>query len=166
MSPHSTAVSGGGSHAPNGSNGSKRNMPVVLGSIVVALLAVGGLITFLSMGDDKKTDEGGDPTSSESSVAAEHKGPERNRVLDKDKCTEASEDSDDSQKVQAPSFMYKDILSVKDCINAAGWTVEVIKEEGNTYAEDQIVNQFPSSGTAVPENGAHFELRVATGDPA
>ncbi|MER5891996.1 protein kinase [Streptomyces sp. NPDC001876] len=158
LSPQSsTAVNGGGS---------KRNMPVVVGSIVVALLAIGGLVTFLNLKDDPDNGKGGDPDTGESTVAGEHKPPERNRTMDTEDCTDAPEDTDDPAKVQAPSFIYKDVLSAKSCTDAAGWTVKVIKVEGNTYAEDQVVDQFPSSGTAIPERGAHFELRISTGDPA
>lgn len=153
----STAVNGGGS---------KRNMPVVVGSIVVALLAIGGLVAFLNMKDDTDNGKGGDPDTSESTVAGEHKPPERNRTMDTEDCTDATEDTDDPAKVQAPNFVYKDIISAKSCAAAAGWTVKVIEVEGNTYAEDQVIDQFPTSGTAVAERGAHFELRIATGDPA
>ncbi|MGW4234389.1 protein kinase domain-containing protein [Streptomyces sp. NPDC004980] len=159
MSPQSTAVTGGSGGGP------KRNLPVIVGSIVVALVAIGGLIGFLSMDDD--SDPGtDDPSTGESAVAGEHKPPERNRTMDTEKCTDASEDTDDPQKVQAPTFVYKDIFSAKECALAAGWTVKEIEEPGNTYAEGQVVGQFPSAGTAVSERGAHFELKVSTGDPA
>ncbi|MFB8118568.1 protein kinase [Streptomyces sp. NPDC055962] len=157
MSPQTTAGGAGG--------GSRRNMPVVVGAIVVALVAIGGLVTFLSMQDDE-SGKGGDPSSSESTAAGEHKPPERNRTMETEKCTDAMEDSNDPAKVQAPNFVYKDIISAKSCAAAAGWTVKVIEVEGNTYAEDQVIDQFPTAGTAVAERGAHFELRIATGDPA
>ncbi|MFJ8755359.1 protein kinase [Streptomyces sp. NPDC102441] len=157
MSPQ-TVTAGGGA--------SRRNMPVVVGSIVVALVAIGGLIVFLNMNGDPENGKGGDPGSGESAVAGEHKPPERNRTMETDKCTDATEDSDDPAKVQAPNFVYKDIISAKSCAAAAGWTVKVIEVEGNTYAEDQVVDQFPTAGAAVAERGAHFELRIATGDPA
>ncbi|MFG2599456.1 protein kinase [Streptomyces sp. NPDC048462] len=148
---------------PSGGGGSKRNVPVIVGSIVVALIAIGGLITVLSMKGDKGDDK---PTASDSQPAADHKDPERNRTMDTDDCTDAIEDSDDPNKVDAPSFLYKDIISARQCADAAGWTIKQIKVPGNAYAEDQVVDQFPTSGTAVPKTGAHFELRIATGDPA
>lgn len=143
--------------------GSKRNMPVIVGSIVVALVAIGGLTAVLSMKDDPG--KGTDASSSES-PAADHKDPERNRTMDTEKCTDASEDDDDPNKVDAPNFLYKDILSARACADAAGWTIKQIKVPGNAYAEDQIVDQFPTPGTAVSKVGAHIELRIATGDPA
>ncbi|MCX5342362.1 protein kinase domain-containing protein [Streptomyces atratus] len=151
-------------HSGSGAGGSKRNMPVIVGSIVVALIAIGGLITVLSLKGDPGP--GGNDSASESSAASEHKDPERNRTMKTEDCTDAMEDSDDPEKVDAPKFLYKDILSAKACADAAGWTIKQIKVPGNTYAEDQVIDQFPSSGTAVPKTGAHFELRIATGDPA
>ncbi|MFJ2148295.1 protein kinase [Streptomyces microflavus] len=160
---HQTAVgtTGGGS--------SRRNMPVIVGSIVVALLAVGGLITALALqggGKDDEAGKGGDPGTSETSTDEGYRPPERNRTMKSTKCTDALEDSDDPQKVQAPNFVYKDILSAKACAAAAGWTIKEIEEPGNTYAEGQVVGQFPSSGAAVAEQGAHFELKVSTGRPS
>ncbi|MCX4730972.1 protein kinase [Streptomyces sp. NBC_01363] len=147
----------------SGGGGSKRNMPVIVGSIVVALIAIGGLITVLSLKND---DSKGGTTANESPAAGEHKDPERNRTMDTEKCTDAMEDSDDPNKVDAPNFLYKDILSARACADAAGWTIKKIQVPGNTYAEDQVVDQFPTPGTAVPKTDAHFELRIATGDPA
>ncbi|MFJ6609830.1 protein kinase [Streptomyces sp. NPDC091289] len=157
---HSTAV------GTTDRGGSKRNMPVVVGSIVVALLAVGGLITAIALqgGKDDDTGKGGDPGSSESVEG--YRPPERNRTMKETECSAASEDTNDPKKVRAPNFVYKDIQSARSCAAAAGWTVKVIEEPGNTYAEDQVVGQFPSPGAAVDERGAHFELKVSTGKPS
>ncbi|MFE6972195.1 protein kinase [Streptomyces sp. NPDC057682] len=152
-------------HTTSSGGGSKRNMPVIVGSIVVALVAIGGLITALALNNDDSNKGGTEATSSES-PSGEHKDPERNRTMDTEDCTDAMEDNDDPNKVDAPSFLYKDILSARACADAAGWTIKQIKVPGNAYAEDQVIDQFPTSGTAVPKVGAHFELRIATGDPA
>ncbi|MGW1224495.1 protein kinase domain-containing protein [Streptomyces sp. NPDC001478] len=152
-------------HTTSSGGGSKRNMPVVVGSIVVALIAIGGLITALALNNDD-SDKGGTEATSSESPSGEHKDPERNRTMDTEDCTDAMEDNDDPNKVDAPSFLYKDILSARACADAAGWTIKQIKVPGNAYAEDQVIDQFPTSGTAVPKVGAHFELRIATGDPA
>jgi beta-lactam-binding protein with PASTA domain len=81
------------------------------------------------------------------------------------KCTDASEDSDDPSKVQAPSFTYKDVISVKSCIQAAGWKFNIKEEDNPQFAEDQVISQFPTEGTAVVPGNQTFELTVATGDP-
>ncbi|MFC8699522.1 protein kinase [Streptomyces parvus] len=145
--------------------GSKRNMPVIVGSIVVALLAVGGLITAIALQGNGKDDEAGKGGEGTEQVEG-YRPPERNRTMKETECSNASEDSNDPKKVRAPNFIYKDIQSARSCAAAAGWTVKVIEEPGNTYAEDQVVGQFPSSGTAVDERGAHFELKISTGRPS
>ncbi|WP_299529790.1 protein kinase domain-containing protein [uncultured Streptomyces sp.] len=166
--PYAGTTHAGGTGSGSG-GGPKRNMPVLVSSIVVALLAIGGLIAVIASQGGGTGDEGKDPdpgTSESAGVAGEHKAPERNRTMETDECTDAMEDVRDPEKVSAPDFRYKDILSAKACADAAGWTIKVVEEPGNTYAEDQVVNQFPSEGAAIDEEGAHFELRVSTGDPA
>ncbi|MGQ4712253.1 protein kinase domain-containing protein [Streptomyces anulatus] len=157
---HSTAV------GTTDRGGSKRNMPVVVGSIVVALLAIGGLITAIALQGGNKDDEAGKDGETGTEQVEGYRPPERNRTMKDTDCSNASEDSNDPKKVRAPSFIYKDIQSAKACAAAAGWTVKEIAEPGNTYADGQVVGQFPSSGAAVDERGAHFELKVSTGKPS
>ncbi|WP_432073339.1 protein kinase domain-containing protein [Streptomyces wuyuanensis] len=161
--PHTYPLSPQQPGAPAPSGGG-RNLPVIVGSIVVALLAVGGVITALSLngGDDKGG--GVDPSATESAVAG-HKPPERNRTMDTDECTDAQEDSDDPAKVRAPSFTYKDVISVKSCLQAAGWKFKVTEKDDPQFAEDQVIDQFPTEGTAVVPGNQTFELTVGTGDP-
>ncbi|MFJ9679982.1 protein kinase [Streptomyces sp. NPDC101194] len=161
--PPYTVAPGTQTHGGSGGGDSKRNMPVIVGSIVVALIAIGGLITVLSLKEDSPS---GGSSANESPAASEHKDPERNRTMRTEDCTDPLEDASDPEKVDAPKFLYKDFLSAKACADAAGWSVKKIKVPGNAYAEDQVIDQFPTSGTAVDKTGAHFELRVATGDPA
>ncbi|MCZ7459143.1 protein kinase domain-containing protein [Streptomyces sp. WMMC940] len=151
--------------APAPSGGGRRGMPLIVGSIVVALLAVGGVITALALnGGDDEGGGGADPSVSESAVAG-HKPPERNRTMDTDECTDAQEDSDDPAKVRAPSFTYKDVISVKSCLQAAGWKFKVTEKDDPQFAEDQVIDQFPTEGTAVVPGNQTFELTVGTGNP-
>lgn len=86
--------------------------------------------------------------------------------MDTEDCTDPMTDVRDPEKVSAPDFVYKDLLSAKACADAAGWTLKVIDEPGNAYAEDQILKQFPTAGAAIDPENAHIELSVSTGDPA
>ncbi|MGW1139177.1 protein kinase domain-containing protein [Streptomyces zhihengii] len=160
MSPSTAPQHGGG-----GGGGGKRNMPVIVGAIAVALLAIGGLITVISMnGDDKKEagGGGGDPTTSESQQA-DFKGPERNRTIDKTKCSDASEGYDDASKVQAPDFVYKDILSVKECAATKGWKINVKEVPNAQWGKDIVITQFPGADVEVSEDNATFDLEISTG---
>lgn len=149
---------GGGS---GGGGGGRRNLPVVIGSIVVAIAAIGGLTFALTQGDDDKKDPDAKPTGS---AVDGHRPPERYRTIEPDKCTDASEDGVDPTKVQAPDLRYKDILSVKDCLTAAGWTWADVKEvDDGTQAEGIVIEQYPRQGAAVLPKDQEFELKISTG---
>ncbi|MFD8966054.1 protein kinase [Streptomyces sp. NPDC059568] len=154
----------GGSHGGgHGGGGGRRNMPVIVGSIVVALLAIGGLIAALSLnGDDTGT--GGGAADPGSSAQEGYRAPERNRTIDTSDCTDASEDGLDPSKVTAPDLRYKDILSVKDCLREAGWSWAPVKSENDgSWAKDIVIDQYPRPGAAVPPDGQEFELTISTG---
>ncbi|MEV4994294.1 protein kinase domain-containing protein [Streptomyces niveus] len=156
MGPHGGAGGGGG-------DGRKRNMPVIIGSIVVAIAAIGGLTFALTQGDNEG--EGGSEAKPSGSAVAGHRPPERNRTIDKEKCSDAYEDGVDPKKVQAPDLRYKDILSVKECLREAGWTWTETDVNDPTQAEDIVVDQFPRQGSAVLPKDQEFELKISTGNP-
>lgn len=134
---------------------------MIVGSIVVAIAAIGGLTFALSQGGDDKKDPDAKPTGS--SVGG-HRPPERYRTIEPDKCSDASEDGVDPTKVQAPDLRYKDILSVKDCLTAAGWTWAEVKEvDDGTQAEGIVIEQYPRQGAAVLPKDQEFELKISTG---
>ncbi|MGW6235817.1 protein kinase domain-containing protein [Streptomyces sp. NPDC055094] len=173
MSPQhqTTAGSGhgahGGGHGGGVRPGGRRNMPVIVGAIAVAALAVAGLITVLSMNQDSPGGTNADPGTGDSAApVAGHRDPERNRTIDATKCSDASEDGLDPSKVTVPDLRYKDVLSVKDCLRAAGWTwSEPKKQNDGTQAEDIVIGQYPRPGAAVLPKEQEFELTISTGDP-
>ncbi|AKZ56882.1 Serine/threonine-protein kinase PksC [Streptomyces ambofaciens ATCC 23877] len=150
--------------------GGKSNKMVVIGSIAVAVLVVGGVIGALAMngggGDDPK---GGDATASASvsdTQAAGYRGPDKTKTIEKDECTEPEESYNDPEKIQVPDFTFKYIGSVKECFQAAGWTMEVVEVDENTYGEGSIRDQFPAPGTDVdPDDMPKIQLKVSTGNP-
>ncbi|MEU0370108.1 protein kinase [Streptomyces sp. NPDC006283] len=150
----------------SGGSGGKRNMPVIVGAIAVALLAVGGLVTAIAMnGDgDPGKEAGGDPTASESQKAG-YKGPERERTIDKTKCSDAPDSYNDPSKVDAPDFVNKDILSVKECAQAAGWKIDEKAKPNSMWGEGVVISQFPLAGTEVDPDSATFTLEVSNGYP-
>ncbi|MFD7032031.1 protein kinase [Streptomyces sp. NPDC059917] len=157
----SSSTSGGGA-------GGGRNTPVIVGSIVVALLAIGGLITAISLsGGDKGGDEPKQASSASSSPSAKsgHKGPDTTRTIDAAKCKEATKSYKDATKVDAPDFRYKDVRSVKECIQAAGWKFTIQTRDEAVYGQDTVLEQLPAAMSDVPKDGAEFTLVVSTGDP-
>ncbi|MBT2392471.1 protein kinase [Streptomyces sp. ISL-1] len=145
--------------------GGKRNMPVVVGAIVVALLAVGGLIAAIALNRDPGGGDktGGDPSASESADSGGGLAPDRTRTIEKTKCSDATEDGTDPAKVQAPDLLYKDLLSVKECLRAAGWTWKVTEVDNPQYPKDAVVEQYPGQGQPVVPNNQEFELQISTG---
>ncbi|MGV9311025.1 protein kinase domain-containing protein [Streptomyces sp. NPDC003691] len=119
-------------------------------------------------GTDSGTDSGRDTDATPDSgggatKAADGIPPDRTRTLKSEKCSEASEDSSDPDKVRAPDLLYKDLLSVKDCLRAAGWTWKVTEVDNPQYPKDAVVEQFPSSGSPVTPESQQFELTISTG---
>ncbi|MFJ9644340.1 protein kinase domain-containing protein [Streptomyces sp. NPDC004244] len=158
-----------------GGAGGKRNMPVVVGAIAVALLAIGGLVyAVVNNGDDEggkndqanqQTASGGPAANPSGSAKAGHKGPDTSRTIDLQKCKEPTKHYSDASKVVAPDFRYKNVRSVKECIQAAGWKYKVEKRDEAVYGEDTVLSQLPEAGGKIDKEGTEFTLVVSTGDP-
>ncbi|MFF2504273.1 protein kinase [Streptomyces sp. NPDC058067] len=152
-----------------GGGGRKRNTAVIVGSAVVALVAIGGLITALALngGDSNNGNKGGSGAKKSPSVAAEHKGPDLTKTMETDACKEPEAGYNDPNKVRLPDFTYKNIQSVKACLQAAGWQYDIRKVDENTFGQDTVMNQYPKAGTEIdPKHPDSIQLEVSTGDPA
>ncbi|MEU6893107.1 protein kinase [Streptomyces sp. NPDC046557] len=160
---------------PGGGAGStatatKSNTPVIVGAIVVALLAVGGLIAALNGGGGNKDEAKGADTSASASASASgpakagHKGPDTSRTMETEKCKNPSKDFRDASKVSAPDFTYKNLGSVKLCIQAAGGKYKIETKDEAVFGQDTVLAQFPPAGTAVTKD-QEYTLTVSTGDP-
>jgi hypothetical protein len=160
LSPQTAQVAGGG----------KSNKPVIIGSIVVSVVAVGGLIAALLMNGGGEDDQGGGGSSASASASSSKKpgyrGPDTSKTIDTEECAEPQESYNDPDKIRMPDFKFKDITSVKACLQAAGWEKKINNLDENTYGDGTVMNQFPSAGTDVdPENMPEIELGVSTGNP-
>ncbi|MFB6562667.1 MULTISPECIES: protein kinase [unclassified Streptomyces] len=155
--------------APSAASGDgKRNRPVVIGAIAVALLAVGGLIVALSMnGDDKdKGNTTADPGSSASASAkAGFKGPDLTRTIDPKKCSEPVKHYSEAGKYSAPDLKYKNLLSVKECIQASRGKYKIVEKDEAVYGKDTVLFQSPAAGEKIDKEGTEYTLTVSTGNP-
>ncbi|MGC9378759.1 protein kinase domain-containing protein [Streptomyces sp. MH13] len=150
------------SGSPGGGKGGKM---VVIGSIAVVVLVVGGLIGALTMDDGGDEPTGGSATTAASEVPG-YRGPDKTKTIEKDTCTEPRESYNDPDKIRVPDFTFKYIGSVKECFNAAGWPMEIVEVDENTYGEGSIRDQFPQPGTDVdPDDMPKIQLKVSTGKP-
>jgi serine/threonine protein kinase len=155
-----------GTHPSGG--GGKSNKPVIIGSAAVALVVVVGLVVALTLRDNGGGDKGGSGGSSASAAAsheAGYRGPDTSRRIDSEKCSDPDESYDDPDKIRLPDFRYKDIDSVKECLQAAGWSTDTKKVNENTWGEGTVIDQFPSQGTDVDPKNVKIELSVSTGEP-
>jgi serine/threonine protein kinase len=154
--------------APASGGGRKSNMPVIVGSIVVALAAVGGLIAALQMGGGGDDDKGvGGESSPSASAVAGHKGPDTTKKIEKTECTEPEESYNDADKIKVPDFKFKNMDSVKACLQAAGWQYEGQPVDENAYGENTVMSQIPAADADVdPKSMPKIQLYVSTGNPA
>ncbi|WP_159770142.1 protein kinase domain-containing protein [Streptomyces sp. HM190] len=150
------------------SGGGKSNKGVVIGAIVVSLVAIGGLITALSLsGGDGEGGDNGAKASSSPTVVEGHKGPDTSKVVETSECTDPTESYNDPEKVELPDFTFKNIDSVKKCLQAAGWEYDTKDVDENTYGEDTVMEQYPAANEDVdPKQMPTIVLKVSTGNPA
>ncbi|MFI5861181.1 protein kinase [Streptomyces sp. NPDC051546] len=169
LSPQGGQGGQGGQGAAAGGTGRKKNNQIVVGAIVVALVAIGGLIAVLNMGGDKDKDKAG-PTNPGSSTSASspastgHKGPDLSRTIEESKCKEPRKGTD-ATKVVAPDFRYMNEVSVKSCIRAGGWKYDPKPRDEAVYGEGTIVEQQPAGGAEIDPKNTTFTLWISTGDP-
>ncbi|MFJ4775328.1 protein kinase [Streptomyces sp. NPDC088762] len=166
ISPATSAGQGG---PAGGAGGGKKNTPVIVGAIAVALLAVGGLIAALNGGDKDKGDAkgGGAGASAAASGSAKggSKGPDRSRVIDASKCKEPTKHFSEAGKYQAPDFKYKDLLSVKACIQASGGKYNIVEKDEAVWGKDTVLEQVPRAQDKIEKEGTEYTLTVSTGNP-
>ncbi|MFF1693469.1 protein kinase [Streptomyces sp. NPDC058257] len=162
ISPQQTSVQGQGG---SGSGGGKRNMPVIVGSIVVALIAVGGLIAALSMNKDDGGGTAGKET--ESSAPAEgYRGPDRTQTVETSVCTEPETAYNDETKIKVPNFTFKDWRSVQKCLQASGWQYDKRTIDENTYGKDTVMQQSPKEDSDIDPKDVKIEFTLSTGNPS
>ncbi|MEU4797018.1 protein kinase [Streptomyces sp. NPDC023327] len=158
LSPQPVTAATGG---PGG--GKRRNIPLIVGSIVVALLAIGGLITALTLGGDGEKEASDDKSKQ---PVAGHKGPERDNTIEVEKCKEPETSYNDENKIKVPDFTFKDWKSVLSCLQAAGWSYDKRSIDENAYGEDTVMRQTPKEGSDVDPKNVDIQFDVSTGNPA
>ncbi|MFH9981501.1 protein kinase [Streptomyces sp. NPDC017179] len=153
--------------------GDRNTRPVVIGAVSVAAMAVLGLVVALILdsgsgsgggGDEAKG--GGGSASASTSVVEGHRGPDPSKTIKADECGEPRVSYEDENKIRLPDFRYKNLRSVKECLQAAGWKLKKVYVDENTYGQDTVLNQFPSADTDVdPKNPPVIQLDISTGNP-
>ncbi|MFG3347686.1 protein kinase [Streptomyces sp. NPDC048018] len=154
--------------SPGGGGGGSQNRTNKIAIGAIGLLVVIGVIVGVSLMDkDPDDNAGGNDPSQTTSSAPGHKGPDYSKTIETKKCLEPTESSSDPDKFEVPDFTYKNIQSVKACIQAAGWKVKAESSvDEATYGQGTVITQYPRQGTDISKEDAEFTLEVSTGNPA
>jgi serine/threonine protein kinase len=160
ISPQTQSTSGGG----------RNNKPVIIGSILVSMVAVVGLIAALALngdgGEDDAGGSGGSTATSSVTKKAGYREGDTSKTVETTDCTEPSESYTDPDRVTMPSFTFKYWPSVVECLDAAGWDYEKVDVDENTYGQGTVLRQSPEARTDFdPDDPPTFTFQVSTGNP-
>ncbi|MFJ7075347.1 protein kinase [Streptomyces sp. NPDC098781] len=154
------------------SGGGKSNKPVILGSVVVSVVAVVGLIVALSLkggggsGDDDAGGSGGATATSSATKKAGYREGDTENTVETEECTEPDESYLDADKVAMPNFAFKHWSSVEACLKAAGWEYKKVDVDENTFGDGTVMRQSPAARKDFdPDDPPTMEFQVSTGNP-
>ncbi|WP_436737827.1 protein kinase domain-containing protein [Streptomyces sp. BBFR102] len=151
--------------APQNGGGGKRQLPLVIGSIVVALLAVGGLVTALALQEDD--DPGTTQGEGKGGQKPGFRGPDLTKTMDAEECTDPDVAYSDPEKIRVPDFTFTNITFVKKCLQGAKWQYDTTTIDENAYGKDTVMRQHPKAGTEVdPDDMPPIQLDVSSGNPS
>ncbi|MGY5123293.1 protein kinase domain-containing protein [Streptomyces nigrescens] len=162
--PVTASMPSTGGPAPRKNNSAVIVVSAIVGVIVVTAIAIG-----IGLSAGSSDDNGGDvsPTSAYSDTASptESVRPEDKTatILTSD-CTSPTKSSVDPRKILIPHFRFKNLDSVKKCIEAAGWKYKIVAHEDSAlWGKNTVTNQSPSSDWWYPSKNDPIELTVSTG---
>ncbi|MGW1835616.1 protein kinase domain-containing protein [Streptomyces sp. NPDC002067] len=148
----------------------KNNTPVVIvativGVVVVTAIAIGIGLSAGGGGSDHK-DNASDPTTSTYSTPAEGSArPEdKSLTVETSRCTDPSHPYGEKQKIYVPSFLFRNLESVKKCMDEAHWKYTIKEQNEVLWGKNTVTKQSPSSFTAWDPHGDEpLEITVSTG---
>ncbi|TSB22989.1 protein kinase domain-containing protein [Streptomyces benahoarensis] len=156
----------------NGPRPRKNNTPVVVvativGVVVVTAIAIAiGLSAGNGNGKSSTSDESTsaysapEPTSPKVSTRPEDKSATVQASL----CTNPSHPYGEKRKIYVPSFLFRNMDSVKECMDAAGWKYTVKEVNEVLWGKNTVTKQEPSGFSSWdPDSGQPLEITVSTG---
>ncbi|MFI7103808.1 protein kinase [Streptomyces sp. NPDC050161] len=147
----------------------KNNTPVIVVSAIVGVVVVTAIAIGigLSAGSGDNKGSGSSPTSTYtpySSPTVSTRPEDKNSTVTTDRCTNASHPYGEKKKVYFPSFIYRNLESVKACMDAAGWKYTVKEENDSLWGKNTVTKQSPTGlDRWDPDSGEPIELTVSTG---
>ncbi|MGW1373414.1 protein kinase domain-containing protein [Streptomyces sp. NPDC002446] len=152
-----------GSPAPRKNNTPVIVVSAIVGVVVVTAIAIGIGLSAGGSSDDPDTD----PTSSYSYSASPTQSvmPEdKTRTVSTSDCTNPSKPYSEPSKIYFPFLTYKNLDSVKACLNAAGWKYKVTEENRGYTAKNTVIATKPGGFDRWdPKSGETIELTISTG---
>ncbi|GAA2298371.1 protein kinase [Streptomyces caniferus] len=150
----------------------KSNTAVIVVSAIVGVIVVTAIAIGIGLSAGSSDAEGGDltPTSaysdSTSASPTESVRPEdKTATILTSECTNPTKSYSDKGKILVPSFRFKNLDSVKKCIEAAGWKYKIVgQEDSSIWGKNTVTDQTPAAiSWWYPSKGATIELTVSTG---
>ncbi|OKI00167.1 serine/threonine protein kinase [Streptomyces sp. CB02923] len=143
-------------------SGGRGNTPVIVisaivGVVVVTAIAIG---IGLSGGSDTPSKHRTSPYTYSPSPSV--KGEDRSATVSTTRCTDPAKSYSQKGKIFLPSFYGKNLDSVKQCMDAAGWLYEISERDSSIYGKNTVISQSPLS-LWDPKGGEKIHLTVSSG---
>ncbi|AJT65865.1 Serine/threonine-protein kinase PksC [Streptomyces lydicus] len=158
--------------APRKNNTAVIVVSAIVGVIVVTAIAIGIGLSAGGSSDDEGSD---DPTSGYSTNSSDSASPTSSSTatpraetssapIEASMCTDPIKSG---STVSVPLFQYRDLDSVKACMDAAHWKYEISVEDRKVWGKNTIVDQSPKGFTQWDPTSGTIHLTVASGlDPS
>ncbi|MFI1157142.1 protein kinase [Streptomyces sioyaensis] len=153
-----------------GPGGRKGNSAVIVVSAIIGVVVVTAIAIGIGLSAGSSEDQGGGvtPTSTYSpySSPTESVRPEdKTATILTSECTSPTKSYSDKGKILVPSFRFKNLDSVKKCIEAAGWKYKIVDEEDSSiWGKNTVTDQTPAAiSWWYPSKGDTIELTISTG---
>ncbi|GCD44500.1 Stk1 family PASTA domain-containing Ser/Thr kinase [Streptomyces paromomycinus] len=142
--------------------GGRGNTPVIvvsaiIGVVVVTAIAIG---IGLSGGSDNTNTRRTSPYTYSPSPSVKPEDP--TATISTSRCTDPAKSYSQKGKIFLPSFYGKNLTSVKQCMDAAGWSYDISERSSSIYGKNTVVSQSPTT-LWDPKGGEKIHLTVSTG---
>ncbi|MGW3007911.1 protein kinase domain-containing protein [Streptomyces sp. NPDC001219] len=145
----------------------KNNSAVIVVSAIVGVIVVTAIAIGIGLSAGGGDDPDPDPTSTysyKSSPTQSVMPEDKTKTVDSTECTKPDSPYSEPKKIYFPFLTYKNLDSVKSCLDAAGWKYKVTEEDRGYTAKNTVIQTKPASLERWdPKSGETIELTVSTG---
>ncbi|KUL35986.1 serine/threonine protein kinase [Streptomyces sp. NRRL F-4489] len=148
----------------------KNNSPVIIVAAVVGVVVVTAIAIGIGLSAGGDTGGGGSDTPTRAysyspSPTASVRPEDKTATIQTSECTSPAKSAVDPRKILFPSFKFKNLESVEQCIRAAGWKYKIVKEENDAiWGKNTVTNQTPDAiSWWNPSSNDTIQLTISTG---